>query len=344
MKNLKYIIPLFSFLASLLFISCSEEPIILPGEEFDPPRFNWEIDTLNADISGIWAQDSNNVFFADALQYLIYYNGKHYQYFNYGGDVVAYSIDGYDRNNVYIGCLDGVTARPILKKWNGFAFIDIVVSDSANPKTALISTYVNSPNEIWLGASNGHVYKYDGSTFSKFYFDTLMHIGPFLKDASNNMYFVGGIIYENLPNADSAKIFVFKLNLNNWDLVYYKLFNTNTTDTMMSIKNIGNEITGVNYNGIRKFNGSDFNKIINVNGFSLAPRYFGPLISDILCAGTPNGYYSELFHWNGTKWSSKNVMMYYPNSAVYGVNGMYFSTYYEGLFRMTFILKGKPKK
>lgn len=323
------------------FSACSDDPVTTQEPEFDPPRFEWKVDTLNGYIADIWAENQNNVFLAGTFGKWIYYNGQIYQYINYDNDFGAYTITGLDRFNVYFGGIDFSTLRPMLKKWNGTAFENTIVNDTSNGGSGIISLLANSSGEIWMGSSNGRVYMYNGISLNTYYFDSLMAVGPFMKDISNNLYFTGGIVYVNPPN-DSAKSYIYKFNGNSWDLIYYKFVNNKTTDTLLNIHNIGSDIAGVNYNGIRRFNGTDFQKIIEPNGFSIYPRFYGNSFSDILCPGTQDGYIFKIHHWNGLKWSNENTSVGINLLTLFGAFDSYYCASYDYSFEKTFLYIGKP--
>jgi hypothetical protein len=325
----------------LILSACSDDPVTLQEPEFDPPRFDWKVDTLNGYIADIWAENQENVFLAGTFNKWIYYNGQVYQYINYDNDFGAYTITGLDRFNVYFGGIDFTTARPMLKKWNGSAFENTFVNDTSNGRSGIISLLANSSGEIWMGSFNGRAYLKNGISLTTYYFDPLMEIGPFLKDEHNNLYVHGTIWYFNPPD-DSLKVFIYKMNDNKWDLVYYKFFNNNTTDTTMNIRNVGNEIAGVNYNGVRRFDGTDFQKIIVPNGFSIIPRYYGNSFADIICTGTQDGYIVKIHHWNGLKWSNENMTIGINLLSVYGAFDSYYCTTYDDSYLKTFLYIGKP--
>jgi len=307
----------------LILSACSEDPVTPQEPEFDPPRYEWKVDTLNGYIADIWAENQENVFLAGTFNKWIYYNGQVYQYINYDNDFGAYTITGLDRSNVYFGGIDFSTLRPMIKKWNGSAFENTFVNDTSNGRSGIISLLANSSNEIWMGSFNGRIYLNNGISLSTYYFDPLMEIGPFLKDEYNNLYVHGTIWYFNPPD-DSLKVFIYKMNDNKWDLVYYKFFNNNTTDTSMNIHNIGNEIAGVNYNGIRKFDGKNFHTVIPASNFRIYPRYFGNSFADILCPGTKGDFVYDFFHWNGLKWSKENFRFQSHVQTLFAVNNTYF--------------------
>jgi len=344
LKTLKPPILCVTFFILFAFSACSDDPVTPQESEFDPPRFEWKVDTVTGYIVDFWAQDENNVFMVDALEALVHYDGEKYTYHNYGGNFQGRAIEGLSNNEIYVAGRDPFQDIPVMRKWNGANFEHIIINDTPQVNSAIYDIFINSANEIWLASLNGRVYKYDGITFNMYYFDPLMFMGPFLKDEYGNLFLHGTIWYFNPPSNDSDKVFIYKFNNNNWDLVYYRLSNNNTSDTLMNIRNIGNVIAGVNYNGVRKFDGKDFHKVISADNFSIYPRYHGSSFTDILCPGFQLQTTSkDIYHWNGLKWSKENILFNNYIQDVYGINDTYFCSTYDIVFK-TYLFIGKKRK
>jgi len=343
---LKPVIQVFLFVNILFFVSCSDDTITPAGYQFDPPHYEWTADTVFADISNMWAFDTNNIYYQDPFK-LVYYNGTTYQNYNYSSNILAYSIDGYDKYNVFIGGLDRTPSnlyKPKVIKWNGAGFEDFYIGDTAYSSNDILSIKAISQNEIFMGTRKGRVYKYDNGITQSYYFDTNMIIGPFLKDSFNNLYFFGSILYFNFPNPDSSKDFIYRYNNNQWENVYYKLIISN--DTSYSVNNIGTDIVGMTRNSLLVFNGSSFNRFL-FSEFLLMGSISGFSLSNILCSGTLDGHNLDLFHWNNSKWSKENIKatfdQYIPQGGIFAVNNRFYCALYDFLGRRSLIIKGKPK-
>jgi hypothetical protein len=343
---LKPVITVSLFVYILFFVSCSDDAVTPTGYQFDPPRYDWTADTVFADISNIWAYDSNNIYFKDPFK-LVYYNGITYQNYDYSSNILAHSIDGYDRNNVFIGGLDITPAnlyKPKVIKWNGAGFEDLFVGDSTYSSNSITSIKAVSPIDVWMGTRKGRVYKYENGFVNSYYFDTNMIVIRFLKDANNSIYFFGGIEYYNLPNPDSIKQFIYKFSNNKWENVYYKLLLTN--DTGYDVNNIGTDICGMTRNAFYTFNGNSFNYFLS-SEFLIMSLFNGPSLNNFLCSGDIDGYNFGLFNWNSKKWSNENISFnsgqYILQGGIHNIGNTYYCVLYNTFGHTSIVLKGKPK-
>ena len=328
---------LVSFCFTLQFSSCSDDPVSVPFT-IAPARYDWTFDTLSAAVDGIYAQDTNNVFFADNWGNLIYYDGTTY-HFNSCGNLAPESIGGYDKYNVYMGVYDQAMFLPKILKWNGSAFTEIIITDTTSRYAEIKSIYVHTPNEVWFGTRNGRVYKYDGSSFTSFYFDSLMYIKPFLRDENNDLYFVGMINYIDPPPTDSSREFIYKYVNNSWQKVYDKSWH-NASDTGFScLTNFGNTFIGADRFGIYRFTGNYFSKIFQAPSFFSLALVAGNSISNIMCFGQ-NGE-AVFYNWNSISWSKELILKEHPNSLL-EVQGQFYTNTFEPW--RSIITRGKPKK
>lgn len=342
MKNFKNIFPIISFLTMLLFISCSEDPVKF-SEEFDPPRYSWSMDTIEADVIDIWAYDTNNVYYADKYYYLAYYNGTDYDSLYYGGDISASAISGYDNNNVFIGGTNTLNGKLMLKKWNGAGFVNLFVNDTIYQNTIITSVKVISPANIWSCTSNGRVFNYNGVTFDTYCLDSGSFLKPILVDAAGSIYIAGHIFYPSFPFFDSVKVFVKKFDNRNWINVYEEIYPESAESTNIVFHNAGSEIVSVHIHDIFRYDGSSFQKILSVDQILLFDSFFGFSTNDMLCLGSKDGLNKNFYHWNGSRWSIElGVSEYFPQR-IFGVNNGYFATYSDDLIYETIIYKGKIK-
>ncbi len=134
-----FVLVLFAF----CLFACKDDPVTVNEEEFDPPRFDWEIDTIPYLAYGIWAADTDFVCIMGSGSMAVY-DGNNFNYQPYNALVIGNNtITGIDRNNIYIGGLDVSSEnlyKPKLIKWNGSFFEEYIVSDTADGKSKIIST------------------------------------------------------------------------------------------------------------------------------------------------------------------------------------------------------------
>lgn len=193
MKNLKYVIPFISFLASLLFISCSEEPVKPPGEEFDPPRFNWRsVEITGEGFVGIWALDTNDIYLLNhdnkTLHHINKGNASIYSVGNYGLN----EIEGISNNEIY---LFGTTPFPdnnlTIIKWNGVSFEYYPTGINASSDFTIRGFSANS-NEIWICSQNG-LSKFDGVNIINYaYEDSLLEPLDLFLSIDNKIQYISG--------------------------------------------------------------------------------------------------------------------------------------------------------
>lgn len=339
----KSILLISAITALFILSSCGDDAVVPPSvNEFDPPRYNWTVDTINADLSDIWAADSNNVFLSDVLRGLFYYNGITYQIFNYPPGVAVDAMDGYDKNNVFLGgSIGSPPARYLnLIKWNGSVFEQIYVSDTNSPH-AIISIFVKSPLEIWFGTTGGRVYRYNGISVDVFYFDSLKRINPIFEDEGGNICFGGNTFYPDFQNLDSVVVDIHRYQNNFWQNIYTRTYTKENLQTGYAIRNAEREIMGTSMNTLSKFTGNDFQPLSNVGSYLLFPDYFGISSSDLICGALKTGGTNyELFHWNGQKWSKEEIILKDLPVSPFGLGNKYYIACYDRLFDRSYIHRG----
>ena len=146
-----------------LFMSCSEEVVIINTEDFDPPRYNWRAMVINDyGFSDLWAQDTNKVFLLNhndkSLNIISGGNIEEHYVGEYGLD----KIQGLSNNEVYIfGSTWFPDNRLSIIKWNGGGFeyyhTEIILSTAKGIKGLAVNS-----NEIWIISLKG-ICKYDGN-------------------------------------------------------------------------------------------------------------------------------------------------------------------------------------
>jgi len=299
---------IFSFTV-LLFSSCGEE-IVKPNDiayQFDSARYTWQVDTIPGLSFGIWAADSEFVCIQETSSLLIY-DGNNFREILYNEFSCTYNtVTGIDRNSVYLGGQDVSQTnynKPKISKWNGTTLEGVIVNDTANPRSYVSSILAINPSEIWLGANNGRVYRYNGSSFQPYYFDTNLSVRPFFRDDQNSLYFCATRVFGTWWQPDSHYVEVRKFTGNDWQIVYSKMLSNE--EAGLSPRNVFKGIYAISFNDIHEFDGSNFTKVLNIEPFGLMFAAEGNSINDFICWGT-NGSSVKLYSWNGVKWSDENI-------------------------------------
>lgn len=329
--------------SAFCFYSCGDEAIMTSKEEFDPPRYSWESDTIEAIVVDLWAFDSNNVYLADEYYNLIHFDGSNYNYHDYGGDIFVTAMSGYDQNNIYAAGRNLYNGKWMVKKWNGTVFENITVSDTIYNNTIITSIRAYSPSNIWLCTSNGRVFKFNGSSFEPYYLDGKSFIRPVLFDDMGGVYVAGGEYFPSYPIFDSVRVFINKLENGVWHNSYEEMLIESTESTVLKFCNIGKEIVRVKRHSILRYDGFDFSENLKVDQFSTNWAIFGLSLQNILCVGTQDGYSKSLYHWNGTKWSKELGVSELSPQRVFGLGNKYFVTYSDYDTFETIVYKGKMK-
>jgi hypothetical protein len=329
-------------------ISCNDTPVTSKNKYiFDSPRYTWTADTItNAFFIDGWYYDTNKIFLVTGSCIAIY-DGSVYTYHYFPSSFSPYCITGFDENNVYLGGSflgPNNDNRAMLKKWTGGSFVDFSLDESLDQADNFYTVYSRSQNELWLSASKGRVYKFDGNNFETFNFDTnYWNITPFMKDELNNNYFAGKIFYGSFV-VDSVLIELQKYNNSTWEKIYASV--RHGRDINFFTQNIGSEIFGISDQQISRFNGSNFVLAISTDAFSLSDGMVsGPMVNSLTCRGYDFSLQTDcLFNWNGNKWSKELTfggrgfikIIYSDNERAYVIDYSYISG-------KTYFMKGKKK-
>ena len=153
-KKFKYltIIPII-FL--ILVSSCKDNPVStkkVNTETIDTiDAYGWRIDTIwGYTLDKFYVADSNNIFFMGGTGGFLRHDGNINEviYFNDPG-FINFSIDGFDKNSIFIGggYWDTVSILK-LKLWNGAGFTDYTVPNDSSWDIA--SVLAIGPNEAWF--------------------------------------------------------------------------------------------------------------------------------------------------------------------------------------------------
>jgi len=328
-------------LFALSFFSCKDDPVTVIEEEFDPPRYDWEIDTLPYLAYGIWAADTDFVCVMGSGSMAIY-DGDKFNYQPYNFLVIGNNtITGIDRNNIYIGGLDvspGNLYKPKLTKWNGSFFEEYIVSDTADGKSKIISTIALQTNDVWLGTGNGRAFHFNGVNFKNYNFDTNLAIVPFFRDNSNNVYFCATRYFGSFFNPDSHYVEIRKFSNDTWNIVYSKILSK--TEYAYIPRNVMNGMYSLIDHEINEFNGSGFTRVLESNSFEFMFEAAGNSINDFISWGT-DGSTATLYSWNGFKWANENISIYTPETDITIKHNVYFATAND--FGYTLFYKGEKK-
>lgn len=339
---------LFIILITAALISCNDSSVSSKQNYvFDAPRYSWVTDTITSDfIFDGWYYDTNRIFLLSG-NCISKYDGYVYTKYYFPASFTPYCITGFDENNVYIGGSHLGTNnnyKAILKKWTSGSFIDFSLDETADQADKFFTLYSPALNELWLSASKGKVYRFDGNNFQTFNFDTnYWNIAPFMKDEVNNIYFTGKIFYgSNI--VDSVLIEMQKYNNSMWENIYTST--RHGSEINFFTQNIGNEIFAVGDQQIYKFNNSNFDPALKIDAFLLSDGIVsGSSISSLTCKGYDFSSQTDcLFNWNGNKWSKEFTIQDRNFTKIIYSNGQRtFVIDYDYVSGKTYFMKGKKK-
>ncbi|MDF0682405.1 MAG: hypothetical protein P0116_15725 [Candidatus Nitrosocosmicus sp.] len=282
-------------------------------------RYEWSYDNLeNSKMLDIYMADSSNIFLTGYPNPL-YYDGTNYIDLNLNdAEFFPTSLEGYDKQNVYIG--GGLSGKQtaILKKIQGKSIKSYEIPD--RPAGRIEDILIHSENEVYLATDNSFVYKLSSGFFTKYNVMEDSWWGMFYKDKFNDLYFINDVFPSKNNN------FYYK--------DYYKLisdsFNLVMRDTVCmfcesdySLFRCGEDLLKVN-NEISYFSDLKWIKICDtrlVTGEKLLPikiagkskDYFVCYSSSVNSPGIDG-----IFIWNG-KWSwEKNLSQNWPERGTGG--------------------------
>lgn len=314
MKKIKFLVLYILFSILGLFIaSCSNDNPLNPDGpyQFESARYNWTTDTILYQYTGIiFGLDTSHVYIIGTHS-VTFFDGKSYTRHSYG-DLYFNAIDGVDPNHIYIaGAFSNGDNR--LMKWDGSVFHDISVPGDTNLRGGLTAVYAKSINDIWLG-SIGKIFFSNGSSCIEYEIDSAYGISSFA-ELNGNL-----IAYGRRPlgilNSDT-ELYVYKFEGNSWTRIYFRRFSY-TGNGIVPVK-LGNELYGC-MNGLLKFNGSDFYKILEPpTGFDLAVIVGGNTDNEFLtfAFSEHEAFYAN---WNGNKWSKEFSVISAENMKKVGRN------------------------
>jgi hypothetical protein len=353
-KKLGFLSSLFLLFAFLL-PACKDDVVVPPAEkQLDTARYNWRMDgPLSADIKGIWALDTNNIFLMDvANQDLIKYDGNQYLRYHYSSffsiDFAAWNISGVSNTEVYIGGDDNRInepsfGKPQIKKWNGASFETINIPDTFSYYSYISDIYTGEPGVLWLGTSKGRVLKYRTGLIEETFIDTSQFIIRFMKDESNNLYFLA---YRDSCNSNHtwcrAYVSIFKRESTLWKRVFYREYEP--PQIVLIPQNSGEEIYACDNAAFYKFTGTGYEKMFDIYGFRAGLIHWsGSSQSNIMCLGGSSNPCGNIYHWDGKSWSDENVQLYHCELEITNIQSEYICSASDGVAGECYIYYGTPK-
>lgn len=301
MKKLKSIpkylvITLCALIVTISSCNDEENPVI-PNDgpyQFDSSRYTWTTDTILNQFSGlVFGLDTSHVYIIGTHS-LTFFDGKNYTRHSYG-DLYFNAIDGFDPTHIYIaGAYPNGDNR--LMKWDGSNYQDIPVPSDTSLRGGLTAVYAKSANEIWLGSID-KIFFSNGSVCTEYEIDSAFGINSFAE--LNGKLLAFGRRPLGIKNSDN-ELYVYQFEEGSWTRIYFKRF-PYTEPSVIPVK-LGNELYGC-MEGLLKFNGSDFNKILDSpSEYNMGYAVAGETANDFLTLFSAE---HEIFYvnWNGNKWS-----------------------------------------
>lgn len=240
MKNKNLIITLLTAIISCSTFSCKDTGTGPNQKPFkDPRQMTWSIDTLEYPgsmqtiMESMWASSPSDVWITGHNDRshgdLWYYNGTKWNEIDVFKDVESSAksfnkISGFSSSNIWaVGTRDFNDPlnpsdrwfKDLIIQYNGTKWIE----HKQNSGSRIIGLHCNTPNDIWVGGSNGFIANYDGAIWKK---DTLK-----IKIASGYPYFIKSIAKFNgkvflLVSSDAPyfeKYYFVQGEMKNWTLV-----------------------------------------------------------------------------------------------------------------------------
>lgn len=311
------ILLLFAF-----YFSCNDDNPLknnLINELDTISRFDWKYDDIeNSKMLDIYMADSSNIFLMGYPNPL-YYNGTNYEDINLNDpDFFPTSLEGYNKQNVYIG--GGLSGKRIavLKKIQEKTILSYEIPD--RPAGRIDDILIQSENDVWLATDNSFVYKLSAGTFTKYNVMQDSWWGIFYWDNINDLYFINDIYPKSSDHyyRDYYKLINDSFNLVLRDTVC--MF----CETDYSLFRCGDDLLKVN-NEISYFRNLEWIKICDTKlttGEKLLPKkiagkskdYFVCYSSSVNSPGIDG-----IFIWSDNNWSwERNLSQNWPERGVCG--------------------------
>lgn len=178
------------FFIALLFSSCSEDPVKPPPIVSDTTgMFIWSATSpINYPITDMYVADTNAIYLAAGV--LLKSSGMYSpQVIDLGLGNSAYSVNGYDKNNIFVGVWDFnfTPSITVLKKiTNGVISSYTIQNDTGRGVRNILPM---GPNEAWLITQQGNAaYYFNSGTFTQYAVNGGGKAGKFYKDRFGNVY------------------------------------------------------------------------------------------------------------------------------------------------------------
>ena len=350
MKIVKIVFPLALLsLFCLSFFSCSKDdnPIIPPVDttyHFDSARYDWTVDILFNDPYGdLYVPDTNNLYLITDGN-LLWKHGNSTDYIPL--PFQCYGMDGLGNNNIYLAGSQGYvgTKRNVIKilKYNGSTFTNLnFPTDTVAGEFTLNYVYAVSENEVWLsGYYNSRIYRYDGTEFHRYDLDRgFRPSSNFVKNSEG--LFIHTTKYFSNGSPDSIRIYKFDGTLFN-PVYSVKINGSLITNYLMY--NMDNYIFNIREDGIYKFTGGNFMKVVSSLPVNFYIDFGGKNQNDLLLRGYsgPRSDSTNFIHWNGNKWSKEFPALYGTiGTLICKTSDKYYIAFYNGT--KLFLYKGRPK-
>lgn len=319
MKNNSAIVLLFLTIA---FISaCNESPVnSVQTVQFDSARYTWEKIDIPFPVRAMCAIDTNDIYFIqyDGRNFITFKNRQFTSHSFIEPDFFGTCL-GNINNTVYIGGNNSKTSRPMIQKWNGSSFENIVIPSESTYQ--LLQVYPMPNGDVWFSGTAGHILRISGGIMYHYFLDPDFYV------ASINM--INGEIYcmgRKIDNTGSqTTVRVYKFQTGVWTIIKEEVYNI--INPMFYNFPIVNPIENHMYSikdakDIYDFDGINFNKVLSLDSVKISYLMAGPGINDF----TFNGYRESeffspgmgtIYNWNGNKTSIE--LKIYQTGAVFNV-------------------------
>lgn len=304
--NNKYIAILVLIVLSLLS-SCNESPVNSEQTvQFDSARYTWEKIDIPFPVREICAVDTNDIYFT---QYdgtgLVTLKNRQFTSHSFTEPDFFGTCLGSINNTVYIGGNNTKTSRPMIQKWNGSSFENIVIPSESTYQ--LLQVYPMPNGDIWFSGSAGHILRISGSSLYHYFLDPDFYVAS-INILNGEIYCMGRKIDDT---GSQTTVRVYKFQTGVWTIIKEEVYNTiNPRFYNFPILNpMENHLYSIkDGNDIYDFDGSNFNKVLTLDSVVITHIITGPGINDFTFSGyretelfSPG--MGSIFNWNGNKTS-----------------------------------------
>jgi hypothetical protein len=303
-------ISVFFAIISFLFYSCNKDDNPVKSNEhyqFDSARFNWNSIVLPYNWGYYlppWAPDTNEAFLSNSLlNNITHYKNGQIEIINFENNIIIGSIAGFSPNEGYLICVEYKDSiwQPHIKRWNGNSFEVVPINHNFKKNFTVSTVLIKSSNEMWF-SGKGVIHKFDGYNLKQYYLaDTNMWGTGIFYDENNHLKYLTTFYNEAIDSIQ--KDYVYEFDGSNWN----KIYEDNTYPiTTKYYRVLGNTIFAYNGRQIMKLEGNNLIIYMNISadmGFTLP--FFGSSLNDFMAFGDSWDRKTNLFHWDGKKWSNE---------------------------------------